>query len=146
GNAVVANAISNNTLFGVELTGTGTLRNALAANSIHDNPAGWADQATGSGYYAQLNLDGYTAEQYNDPNSTAPNRGLNYPVVDSAVGSNTTGRITGHLDSSDDTYAIEVYASPTCQAGGYTLLEGVGSTTINDAFVAPPIYLNGTGN
>lgn len=139
-NYVIGNTISNNTLFGIELINAGTYRNEIAANSIHGNPASWATNG------AEVNLDGYIYG-YNASGSNAPNRGLNYPLIDSVVGSSSGGTITGHLESSDGTYSIEVFSSPTCEAGGVIAHEPIGATTVSGAFVDPVhnIYLNGSG-
>lgn len=141
GNYVIGNVITNNTLFGIELTNAGTYRNEIVANSIYGNSANWATNG------AEVNLDGYSYG-YNAGGSTAPNRGLNYPLVSSVVGSPSSGTITGVLESSNDSYAIEVFSSPTCEAGGAYAHSPIGGTTISDAFADPihNIYINGSGS
>lgn len=133
-NFVYNNTITNNTLFGIEMTGTGTYRNEIYSNSIFGNPASWA--AGG----AEVNLDGY-AYGFNDPNSTAPDRGLNSPAIDSVIGSGSRGTLVGHLASSNDFYLIEVYSSPTCEAGGAFTHAPYGFTSISNATGTA----NGTG-
>jgi len=138
-NYVIDNTITNNSLFGIELTGTGTYRNEIVANSIYGNPASWASNG------AEINLDGYSYG--NNQPSTTPNRELNYPLIDSVVGSSSVGTIKGRLESIDGAYSIEVFSSPACEAGGAYAHNPIGATTISDAFSDPlhGIYINGSG-
>lgn len=138
-NYVIGNTISNNSLFGIELTGAGTYRNEIVANSIYGNPASWA--ANG----AEINLDGYSYG--NNVPSNSPNGQLNYPLIDGVVGSSRLGTIKGRLESINGAYSIEVFSSPTCEAGGAYAHNPIGATTISDAFSDPihGIYINGSG-
>ncbi|GAA0720008.1 choice-of-anchor Q domain-containing protein [Dokdonella soli] len=143
-NRVLGNTITNNTLFGIELTNDGTYRNQIASNSIYANPAVWAGFIGNhhTRHRAQINLDGFKYG-YNNPDSTAPNRGLNYPVIQSANGGPLSGTITGYLSSSNDSYAIEVFSTPTCEAGGAVAHTPKGATTIANGL--PTLGANGVG-
>ena len=124
-NYVTGNTITNNTLYGIELIDSGTYRNEIAANSIYGNPASWA--ANG----AEINLDGYAySTSYSLTANPPPNGYLNYPIIDGVVGSSSRGTITGNLRATNGTYAIEVYSSPTCEAGGAFAHNPRGSTAV----------------
>ena len=104
-NIIASNTIANNSIFGVELIDGGTYQNPIVANSIYGNAL-------------EIDLNGFTFG-YNDPASTAPNRGLNYPAISNAYGGTASGLVTGFLFSSNGGYTIDLFSSPTCDASGY---------------------------
>jgi len=121
-NVVYGNTIANNTIFGIELINSGTNHNWLFLNSIYANAA-------------EIDLNGY-AYGYNDPASTMPNRGLNYPLIAKSWGGTTNGTVNGLLQSSNGTYSIEAFASFQCDGNGHGPGEfslGTNSVTISNA-------------
>lgn len=104
-NLVNLNTIWDNG-YGVEVSNAESNQNELRSNSIFGNVIG------------NIVLDGYSYG-YNDPASTAPNRGLNYPLIGGSSGGTAKGVVSGILQSSDDTYRIEAFASGQCDSGGH---------------------------
>jgi hypothetical protein len=126
GNYVSGNAIAWNDGDGISLPDAGRL-NRLGANAMHDN----------AGLGIDLGTDGVDAND-NDANAAAnaPNRLLNYPLVDDAGGGDDGGRVRGHLQSTNGHYTIEFYADdlpdPTLHGEGRDYL-GSGDVDIVNA-------------
>jgi hypothetical protein len=95
---------------GVRISGNGTTRVRVGANRIYDN-AGLGIDVGGAGVSS------------NDNDATAPagtaNRGLNFPTLNWARGGDRNGSIHGYLQSTNDTYQIQVFASDTADNSGY---------------------------
>jgi hypothetical protein len=122
-NFVNLNTIWDNA-YGVQISDAGSNQDELRSNSIFGNVIG------------EIVLAGYSYG-YNDPASTASNRGLNYPLIGGASGGPAKGVVNGILQSSNDTYRIGAFASDQCDGGGQGPGEyPVGSTSsmsINNA-------------
>ena len=107
-NTLRGNDIQNNDAGVVVESG---LHNKLRANSIANNTTLGID----------LGGDGVTD---NDDDSDIgalllPNRGLNFPDLTYAAGTNRTGEIDGTLQSTKGSYIVDVYASATCDGNGH---------------------------
>jgi parallel beta-helix repeat protein len=126
-NVVSRNMVWNSAQMGISVAGAGH-GNRLSANSVYDND-GWGIDLDGSG----LN-DNDAAAAAQD----LPNRGLNYPLIVRAYGGSRRGVVEGTLDSTADSYQIQVFTSalPDNQPNGegeVFLRSGVASI-----FSAPP--------
>ena len=104
-NFVNSNAIWDNA-YGVEISDAGSNQDELRSNSIFGNIIG------------EIVLAGYSYG-YNDPASTASNRGLNYPLIGGSSGGTAKGVVNGILQSSNDIYRIDAFASDQCDSGGH---------------------------
>jgi hypothetical protein len=121
-NRVDLNTIWDNA-YGVQIFDANSNQNELGSNSIYGSVIG------------EIFLNGYSYG-YNDPASTAPNRGLNYPLIGGSSGGTASGIVNGILQSSNDTYKIGLFASDQCDSGGHGPGEyplGSGSLSINNA-------------
>lgn len=101
-NVVSANSVWNSGNMGISVGGSGK-GNRLSANSVY-----------ASAFYG-IDLDGSGLND-NDADPVAqnlPNRGLNYPTIARVYGGNRTGWIEGSLDSTVDSYLIQVFTSAT---------------------------------
>ncbi len=100
GNNLSANTIAWNDGDGISLPDAGPL-NWISANSMHDN----------GGLGIDLGANGVDPID-NDATAPAgaPNRLLNYPVLDSAFGGNLGGSVHGSLESTNGHYTIEFHA------------------------------------
>ena len=99
-NLVTANSVWNSGSMGISVGGTGR-GNRLTGNAI------------GASASYGIDLDG-TGLNDNDSSAAAqgqPNRGLNYPFIVRAWGGNRTGWVEGMLDSTNDSYQIQVFTS-----------------------------------
>lgn len=99
-NSVLSNTIWNSGQMGISVGGSGR-GNRLSANSIYVNSA-WG-----------IDLDG-TGLNDNDALPAAqgqPNRGLNYPLITRVYGGRHQGWVEGFLDSTVDSYLIQVFSS-----------------------------------
>lgn len=99
-NVVSANSVWNSGNMGISVGGSGK-GNRLSANSVY-----------ASAFYG-IDLDGSGLND-NDAAPAAqdlPNRGLNYPTIARAYGGNRNGWIEGSLDSTADSYLIQVFTS-----------------------------------
>ena len=140
-NSVSGNTVINNTLFGIEMIDSGTYANAIWGNSIYGNPATWATNK------AEINLDGYAySTTYSLAFTVPPNRYLNYPIISSVSGTSSNGTISGYLRATNDTYTIQVYSSPSCEAGGAFAHSPSAQTTISNAGTYQNLHYDGTAN
>lgn len=100
GNNVTANTIAWNDGDGISLPSAGP-QNGISANAMHDN----------AGLGIDLGADGVDAND-NDASvpAGAPNRLLNYPVIDAVGGNDAGGVAHGTLQSTNGHYTIELYA------------------------------------
>jgi parallel beta-helix repeat protein len=124
---VIAYSLNKNVI----VEGTGSSGNSIIANSIYRSAVLGID----------LNNDGVTINDANDPDG-GPNLLQNYPVLTNVTGDTIGGTLNS---TSDTTFAIDFFASPTCSQSSYG--EGrtyLGSTTVttvnNDAtfsFLSP---------
>lgn len=117
------------------------------SGSMHDN----------GGLAIDLGADGPDANDDDSApaSSLSANRGLNAPVLITAVGAAQDGIVGGNLSSTAGTYDIEIYASPNCDASGRgearTLVDstrrtivGSGQITVGWGMqVLPPFSLQG---
>lgn len=147
-NAVSQNSIWNSAQMGISIAGAGH-GNRLSANSVYDND-GWGIDLDGSGL--------------NDNDAAAaaqglPNRGLNYPLITRAYGGRRRGWVEGTLDSTADSYLIQVFTSAQADnqpngEGEVFLRSGVasifsappgqnGSTSFRIALSSPSVDLQG---
>lgn len=85
--------------------------NSLIENSIFDNLNLGIDLA-GAGVTPNDNDSDAQAADY-------ANKGLNFPVITSAIGTQSKGTITGTLTTTPGTYSITLYQSTTCDPSGY---------------------------
>jgi len=133
GNNISGNAIAWNDGDGIALPNAGP-QNAISANAMHDNV----------GLGIDLGADGVDAND-NDAAAPpgAPNRLLNYPVIDSVGGSDAGGVVHGVLQSTNGHYTIEFHADappdPSLHGEGRIWL-GFGEVDIVNA----PAGANGT--
>ena len=121
-------------------TGTGSgaagTGNAIRGNSIFSNTAASSPLTRGLG----IDLIG-NGPTPNDPGDgdTGPNNLQNSPVLSSATSGGGSTTIAGTLNSAaNTTFAIDFYASPSCDPSGY----GEGRVYLGSASVAT----NGAGN
>lgn len=147
-NLASANSVWNSGNMGISVSGSGR-GNRLSANSIHRSASYGID------------LDG-TGFNDNDAAAAAqaqPNRGLNYPTITRAWGGNRSGWIEGTLESTNDSYLIQVFTSATIDnvpngEGEVFLRSGLasianapagqnGSTGFRIAFTSPAVALAG---
>ena len=98
-NQIIGNSVWNGVLGGVVISGG--LSNKVSRNSIYQNGD--------SGFV----LGGYNGTDNDALPATAnfANRGLNYPVIQSAAGTIRSGTISGTLATSNGTYRVEVFSS-----------------------------------
>ncbi|MBM4460548.1 MAG: right-handed parallel beta-helix repeat-containing protein [Chloroflexi bacterium] len=105
------NVIVNNGGNGVSVVGSGdqAIRNRIRHNRIYGNAALGID----------LGRDGVTANDEADPDS-GPNRLQNYPVLGVLKRRGEYTDVNGTLNSQpNQTYRIELYHNPSCDASGY---------------------------
>jgi len=109
GNYVIQNEIANNSGTGIRVVnGQG---NSITGGAIYNNNG--------------LGIDLAGAGVTNNDNDSDPqvvnyaNRGLNFPVLDTATGGHQHGVIYGSLLTTFGTYTINAYASLTCDASGH---------------------------
>ena len=112
-----ANVIAGNGFGGVTASGRGGVAvispptpltvATIWTNSIHDN----------SGLAIDLNADGVTPNDANDPDS-GPNLRQNYPLL-SAAASNGAGTVRISLNTAAGVYLVQVFANTACDASGY---------------------------
>jgi parallel beta-helix repeat protein len=132
-NTIESNTIWNNPFGGIQINDAGQ-HNTLLANSLDANGG------------SAIALGG-TTDGDNDAGGGAanlPNRGLNSPIVLRAYGGTRAGVLDGTLDSINDTYLIQIYASaPPTDGSGYNRYGerflGSGTATI----VHAPVGANG---
>lgn len=99
-NSVSANSVWNSGNMGISVGGNGH-GNRLSANSVYAS-ASYGIDLDGSG----LN------DNDADPAATnLPNRGLNYPTITRVYGGNRSGWLEGSLDSTADSYLIQLFTS-----------------------------------
>jgi CSLREA domain-containing protein len=121
-------------------TGTGSgaagTGNAIRGNSIFSNTAASSPLTRGLGI--DLIGNGPTPNDSGD-GDTGPNNLQNFPVLSSATSGGGSTTIAGTLNSAaNTTFAIDFYASPSCDPSGY----GEGRVYLGSAAVAT----NGVGN
>jgi hypothetical protein len=123
-NTIRANVIGQNAGTGVRIvSGRG---NTIRKNKLTQNGSFGIDIADG----------GINA---NDNDTTVlpidfANRGLDYPVLTAAAGTPHSGLIKGTFRSTADTYAIDIYSSPSCDAS----LHGEGARWLGSTNVTIP--------
>lgn len=128
-NGAYANLMSYNTIayngaMGVSI-GSGRGNN-LAYDTIYANAQ----------YGIDLDGSGLNDNDGDPATLSLPNRGLNFPVVQQAYGGPHSAWIDGYLATTNGTYAISVYASPSCDNTGYgegQYFLGGGQVTISNA-------------
>ncbi len=94
----------------------GSTADSIRGNQVHDNGELGIDLSltvASSGAHA----DGVTPNDANDAD-TGPNNLQNFPVLSGALYDGASTEITGTLAGAAGTYAIDFYASPTCDASG----------------------------
>ena len=121
-------------------TGTGSgaagTGNAIRGNNIYSNTAASSPLTRGLGI--DLIGNGPTPNDAGD-GDTGPNNLQNFPVLSSATSGGGSTTIAGTLNSAaNTTFAIDFYASPSCDPSGY----GEGRVYLGSASVAT----NGAGN
>ena len=120
--------------YGIEVGGTAVTMKNIIANNGGDGITVGADPAStrevnnilrGNAIYANTGLgidlgdDGVTANDPGDVDS-GPNGLQNFPVLTAASSQHATSTITGTLNSkANQSFWIDFYASPTCDASGY---------------------------
>lgn len=106
-NLMAGNTIAYNGVMGVSI-GSGRGNN-VAYGAIYANAQ----------YGIDLDGSGLNDNDADPSTLVLPNRGLNYPVLQSAYGGPHTAWLDGYLSTTDGTYTISVYASPSCDNTGY---------------------------
>ncbi|HEX8076608.1 MAG TPA: Calx-beta domain-containing protein, partial [Chthoniobacterales bacterium] len=121
-----ANVIAFNGGDGVQVANAG-VANTIRGNSIFSNGS------TASDLGIDLGGDGVTADDAKDPD-TGPNGLQNFPVITSALVTGSTKTITGTLNAvAGETFAIDFYSSPSCDAAG----NGEGQTYLGSVITNP---------
>jgi parallel beta-helix repeat protein len=147
-NVVSLNSVWNSAQMGISVGGSGK-GNRLSANSVYK-----------SGQYG-IDLDGSGLND-NDAAPAAqdqPNRGLNYPGIARVYGGNRNGWVEGSIDSTPDSYLIQVFTSALADnepngEGEVYLRSGIasifsapagqnGHTNFRIAFTSPTVELEG---
>ena len=125
-NTIEHNTIANNTGDGVTVVSSSSTGNTVWENSIYSN----------GGLGIDLNDDGVTANDTNDPDS-GPNNLQNYAVLTSAGLSSDVGSIGFNLYVEDDNrYTVDFYASNSCDGSG----NGGGKEWLGFARVVPTTF------
>ena len=125
-NTIEHNTIANNTGDGVTVVSSSSTDNTVWENSIYSN----------GGLGIDLNDDGVTANDANDPDS-GPNNLQNYAVLTSAGLSSDVGSIGFNLYVEDDNrYTVDFYASNSCDGSG----NGEGKEWLGFARVVPTTF------
>ncbi len=125
-NQIVGNSVWNGVLGGVVISSG--LSNKVSRNSIYQN----GDSGIVLGGYNGTDNDALPAT------ANFANRGLNYPVIQSAAGSSSSGTITGVLSTSNGSYRVEVFSSAladTAARGEGEIYHGGTTVTINNGLV-----------
>jgi hypothetical protein len=120
------NTIAWNGGAGVRVSGTGSIDNYVSTNRLYDN----------AGLGIDLGVEGPDPIDNDASSATAPNRGLNRPLLESARGGLRSGSVGGRLQSTNGAYLVEVYASdlsdPSAFGEGRDLI-GTTSVAIGNA-------------
>lgn len=120
GHALANNRVAHNGTDGIVVLTDAVAR--ISANRIYEN--------------AQLGIDlspnGVDDQNSDQQPSGRGNAGQNYPVLATAVGSNSEGVVTGQLPSSTGEFTIEFFVTSDCDASGH----GEGEAIIGTADVA----------
>ncbi len=109
-NIVYNNTIWNNTGTGIFIasgSGVTSQKNWLTANSLYDNGG------AGTAFIAYNGADNDADPAQLD----MANRGLNYPVIASALGSPNQGVVEGTLTTTNGSYSIDIYSSALPDSG-----------------------------
>ena len=108
-NVVLINTIAQNAGAGIRVTSGQD--NLLSLNTISEN--------TGLG----IDLAAAGVTPNDDDSLTQPagyaNRGLNFPVLSSAMGGHTSGFVSGGLTTTPGTYNVQIYSNDACDPSGY---------------------------
>ena len=125
-NTMEHNTIAHNTADGVTVVSSSSTGNTVWENSIYSN----------GGLGIDLNDDGVTANDTNDPDS-GPNNLQNYAVLTSAGLSSDAGSIGFNLYvTQDNRYTVDFYASDSCDGSG----NGEGKEWLGYARVVPATF------
>ena len=134
-----ANIIAFNGGVGVNILDSGTEDNPIRGNSIHSNGRLGID----------LDDDDVTPNDAGD-GDTGGNTLQNFPVLTNALLVGGSTQVAGSLASTaNGTFAVDVYASPSCDPSGYgegssylgatsVLTDGAGLATFDQPFAAAP--------
>ncbi len=138
-NAALINTITQNAGAGIRISSGQD--NLLSFNTIYAN----------SNLGIDLAAAGVTPND--DDSATQPvdyaNRGLNFPVIGSAIGGHRSGYVAGTLTTTPGTYNVQVYGNGACDPSGYgqggnyaggaqvTIVADAGSGQGTASFVAP---------
>ena len=147
-NFVSANSIWNSGSMGISIGGSGK-GNRLSANSVYQSAL----------YGIDLDGSGLNDNDADPAAQNLPNRGLNYPAIARAYGGSRRGWVEGSLDSSADSYQIQVFTSAAADnepngEGEVFLRSGIasifsapagqnGHTNFRIAFKSPSVALAG---
>jgi hypothetical protein len=119
GHEIASNFVAYNDTDGLVVLGGRLAR--FNANRVYEN--------------AELGIDlspDYVDEQDSDlDTANRGNRGQNFPVLESAIGSDGNGIVTGYLPSATGIYTIQLFASRECDDSGF----GEGEALIGTASV-----------
>lgn len=110
GNRITDNTIAFNAGAGVRVVGNGTGGHFIGGNAIYANDGLGIDLgATG--------VDPIDNDATTPPGT--PNRGINAPLLDFAFGGNHNGSVYGRLQTINDDYVVEFFASTDCDPSGH---------------------------
>lgn len=122
GHELASNIVAYNDTDGIVVLGNRTAR--INANRIYGN--------------AQLGIDlspnGVDNQNSDQVIGDRGNAGQNYPVLQTAIGSNGAGVVTGQLPSSTGQFTLQLFASRSCDETGYgegEAIIGTGSASIS---------------
>ncbi|MFC5487665.1 right-handed parallel beta-helix repeat-containing protein [Dokdonella soli] len=118
GNTIASNTIWNNAFAGIRMASSSSVasypqRNTISGNSFHNNAPN-----NNMGYSMYGNPE-YIQNDADANVQATSNRGLNHPVITSAIGGTTSGVVTGTLQSTNAIYNIEVFSSLQNDSNGY---------------------------
>ena len=118
GHELIGNTVAHNGTDGVVVLG-----NMLAqfnANRIYENGQQGID----------LSPNGIDPQDSDLETANRGNRGQNYPVLETAIGSDAEGTVSGYLPSSTGTFIIQIFASRSCDDSGFGEGEALIGTTL----------------
>jgi trimeric autotransporter adhesin len=107
-NEIMGNTIADNEYTGITIDDD-SQGNHITGNSIHDNGQLGID----------LGGDGVTPNDNDSLEVNQPNRKLNFPIIQSAIGEGFKGTVAGYVFTTPGDYTIEIFASQACDASGY---------------------------
>ena len=91
----------------------------VSIGSGRGNNVAYASIFANAQYGIDLDGSGLNDDDGDPAALSLPNRGLNYPVLQNAYGSPHTAWLDGYLTTTNGSYTISIYASPSCDNTGY---------------------------